>query len=70
MRTEAEIREVIELCQGEPVSDAVSGTARDATIEALRWCLGINDGDSSPMSCTLDEIVQDMRRDKQSTVSE
>ncbi len=70
MRSETEIREVLALCQQEPANDPITGTARDATIEALRWCLGVDDGDTSPMSTSFEEIVQDMRSKQQSTVEE
>lgn len=61
MRSEAEIREAIGLCEESICVDSGAVTARDATVEALRFALGIDDASTSPMSCTLKELIDDIR---------
>lgn len=61
MRTEAEIKEAIELCQESICVGNEAISARDATVEALRFALGIDDAITSPMSCTLKQLIDDIR---------
>lgn len=69
MRSEAEIKEAIELCQSEKLTGEENILARDATVEALRWALGIDDGDTSPMTCSFAEMVKGMKEDRDSNQS-
>lgn len=64
MRTEAEIREALELCQQSDPPSAIGIQTRDATVEALRFCLGIDNADTSPMQFTLVELLEDLRADQ------
>jgi hypothetical protein len=61
MRTEAEIREAIALCEScnPPTQEGIQN--RDVTVEALRYALGIDDQSSSPMEMPLASLLQDCR---------
>lgn len=59
MKTEAELKAAIDLMFQIPqhVMDPAEGTIRDASVEALRWALGIVDADSSPMTITFQDYL-------------
>lgn len=71
MRTEAEIREAIDVQAAACMDgiDPIMIQTRDATIEALRYALGIDDADSSPMRHSLAMVIEDMREDQQRGMS-
>lgn len=68
MRTEAEIREALELIQGHQQGQKLNHPAlilaRDATVEALRYALGIDDEDTTPMTEPLANIIKLMKEDE------
>lgn len=72
MRTEAEIREALDLIADQELEHPALVLARDATVEALRFALGIDDADTTPMSEPLANIIGYMKEDKeeQDTVTE
>lgn len=66
MRSESEIKEAIELCQSCNPTDMIGIQNRDCTVEALRYALGIDDADTSPMLSTLKDLLQTMKDDPES----
>lgn len=65
MRTEQEMREALELCQKAKCDSMEGILARDATIETLRYCLGIDDNATSPMTFCFKELLDDMKQSKE-----
>lgn len=61
MRTESEIREAIALCQACTPHDQLGFQNRAVTVEALRYAIGIDDPETSPMSQPLAELIQNIR---------
>lgn len=71
MKSETEIKEAIELCQSSNLAgDPLAGHIRDATVEALRWVLDIDNGDTSPMTFSLAELLESLKADNQQTLQE
>ena len=65
MRSEAEIREAMEIVMKVKVNDHIGIQTRDVTIEAFRYCLGIDDKETSPMSEPLADILADVRKEQE-----
>lgn len=65
MRTEAQIKEALELVKQSDPGFSHGILARDATVEALRYVLGIDDEESSPMSMPLAELLSDLKKDQE-----
>lgn len=63
MRTEAEIREALELVSSVQAENEVSQLIKNATSEALRYALGIDDKETCPMSEPLVGIIRDMKEE-------
>lgn len=59
MRTEAEIREAMELIAAQKIAqnNPLGVATKDATVEALRYVLGIDDQTTTPMSEPLANII-------------
>lgn len=64
MRSEAEIREALAIVSDQQLDHPLFIMARDATVEALRYALGIDDADTTPMTEPLASIIKQMKEDE------
>lgn len=64
MRSEAEIREALRLVSIVHADNPNSQTIKNATTEALRYALGIDDPETCPMSEPLVGVLRDMKAEE------